>query len=101
MRRALALALGLALLSACGSGARPCLEDEECFGGEYCAAGGVCAVYDGRRRVDTVPGADTGNVSIPDTGNPFTPIEPEDVGPDVDPDALIEQDAGRGRPDMR
>ena len=95
MKRALVSTLVFTLLASCGSGARPCLEDEECFAGEYCNADGVCAVYDGRRRVDTVPGADAGNVSIPDTGNPFTPIEPADVGPDADV-GVIED-----RPDMR
>jgi hypothetical protein len=98
VRRALAVSLVCALLGSCGSGARPCLEDEECFAGEYCAAGGVCAVYDGRRRVDTVPGADAGRVRIPDAGNPFTPVAPEDVGADMDlegePDARRGEDGG-------
>ncbi len=96
MRRAALIGVAAAVwLASCGSSARPCLEDEECFAGEYCASNGVCAVYEGRRRVDTVPGADAGRVTVPDTGNPFTPIEPEDVGPDADV-GVVED-----RPDMR
>ncbi len=69
--------VALGALASCGPSARPCVEDEECFGGEFCTEAGVCAVYDGRRRVGPVPGADSGRVRIPDSGNPFTPNEPD------------------------
>lgn len=58
-RRLAAAALLLALtLAACGGEERPCVEHEECFGGEYCAQEGVCKPYDGRTRTSPRPDDD-------------------------------------------
>lgn len=101
MRRALLVVAWAAAcaLASCGPSARPCLEDEECFGGEYCAAAGVCAVYDGRRRVGSVPGADAGQVRAPDAGNPFTPNEPTPDAGRPDAAAPVEDAGDEGAPD--
>ena len=102
MRRLVSLAVAALVLSACPTGARPCLEDEECFGGEFCTIDSVCAPYDGTRRVGPAPGSDLGSPGTLDTGNPFVPSEPDIGFPRFDAGAPLDaggdpapEDAGR------
>lgn len=79
--------LGLTLaiaLSACGESKRPCLEEAECFAGEYCAHSGYCAPYRGKVITTHRPGAQDPQITRPDQGNPFMPTPMLDLGPDLD-----------------
>ena len=58
------------LFLACGPSKRPCLEEAECFAGEFCDDKGFCAPY--RGRVVTTPRQpDMDPVTIPDQDDPF------------------------------
>lgn len=80
-----AIALSLAIaLSACGESKRPCLEEAECFSGEYCARSGYCAPYQGKVTTTPRPGTQDPQITRPDQGNPFMPMPMLDLGPDLD-----------------
>lgn len=73
----------LALLTpwfGCGGAPRPCVEDAECFAGEYCARG-TCANYTGKTITKPRPQQDM-TLELPklDGGNPFVPRDmPSDL----------------------
>ena len=77
-------ALFFVWLGGCGGASRPCVEDAECFAGEYCARG-TCATYSGRTISMPRPMQDM-TLELPklDAGNPF---EPQEMTPDLDADA--------------
>lgn len=67
--------VSLVMCSACNESKRPCLEEAECFAGEYCTRAGTCAPYKGKVITEPRPGSKDPQLTRPDQGNPFTPKE--------------------------
>lgn len=65
----------LAMCGACNQSQRPCLEEAECFAGEYCTRSGYCAPYKGKVITEPRPGSKEPQITRQDQGNPFTPRE--------------------------
>ena len=63
--------VSLAMCGACNESKRPCLEEAECFAGEYCTRSGYCAPYKGKVITEPRPGSEEPQITRPDQDNPF------------------------------